>query len=100
MSGDAAGFLLLVFVLGVLVVVLRASERRARTPADAFWIVCPRGAGAVECRFVRNAGTGLWADVVSCSAFAEPCQVTCPKTCLQLVNLTLDGESEGAEASR
>ena len=92
MSNGVGGLVVLLVVLGALLVVLRTSQRFARRPRnDRFWIVCPRGAGAVLCTFVRDAGTGCWADVVRCSAFVAPADVSCPKDCMKLANQTLEG---------
>ena len=51
--------------------------------------VCPRLEEPVSCRVVQDVRIGQWVRVESCSAFADPRQLTCDRECLRLTNLGL-----------
>jgi hypothetical protein len=57
--------------------------------AQEFRFVCPRLEQPVSCRVVQNVRIGQWLRVESCSAFADPQQLTCDRECLRQANLGL-----------
>jgi hypothetical protein len=78
------GFALVAFVLALAVLGLQGGRSTCELQCS---VACPRRKETVSCRLVKDVRIGQFRDVASCSAFANPRNVTCERDCLRLLNL-------------
>lgn len=78
------GPLVLIAVVGLLLL-STALSRAPRRVRETFW--CPLKRRTVTADFVVREGAPHPTDVVWCTAFADPEQITCKKRCLELADV-------------
>ena len=59
----------------------------ALTHARPVHLRCPRTGADTDCSLVQDVRVGQYRDVVYCSAFEDPSEVTCEQECRHLLNL-------------
>ena len=84
--GMLFGLLIIVAALSLARIGLRGGWLRQEKSVH---LACPVFGGDVDCEMVQDVRTGQWKAVRSCSAFAEPTQVSCEQDCARLLNLGL-----------
>jgi hypothetical protein len=82
--GLAGGMAILVLWGGLAWLGLRGGKARC---VHTSRFVCPALGVAVDCRMEQDLRTGQWKHVESCSAFADPSQITCDLECARTLNL-------------
>jgi hypothetical protein len=78
------------FIAGALWTVWRAViHARRELVAETCQFACPGGSGEVEGVFLRDARTGEWVSIKSCSAFDPPEKPSCEQSCVRIKNMNI-----------